>query len=211
MMASKGAIVPVNEVMKLAGVKFDPSVYVPAVSGYYTAPQRPDAEPAVQQLDHGLPLQQGRVQGRRPRPRSSRPRPGRRWRWPRPSSRPPATSARSRPAGRAGPSWRASAPGTTSSSRRKRNGFNGLDTRLAFTTPLHVRHIENLANMAQQGLFVYKGRSNAADAVFQSGECAMVHRHVGGLRRHQAQRRSSEAASARCRTTPTCPARRRTP
>jgi sn-glycerol 3-phosphate transport system substrate-binding protein len=46
----------------------------------------------------------------------------------------------------------------------KRNGFNGLDTRLNITTPLHVRHIENLANMAQQGLFVYKGRSNAADA-----------------------------------------------
>jgi sn-glycerol 3-phosphate transport system substrate-binding protein len=38
MMASKGAIVPVNEVMKQGGVKFDASVYVPAVSGYYTAP-----------------------------------------------------------------------------------------------------------------------------------------------------------------------------
>jgi sn-glycerol 3-phosphate transport system substrate-binding protein len=56
----------------------------------------------------------------------------------------------------------------------KRNGFNGLDTRLAITTPLHVRHIENLANMAQQGLFVYKGRNNAADATFVSGECAMT-------------------------------------
>ncbi len=39
MMASKGAIVPVNEVMKLRRrQKFDASVYVPAVSGYYTAP-----------------------------------------------------------------------------------------------------------------------------------------------------------------------------
>ncbi|MFY7907162.1 MAG: sn-glycerol-3-phosphate ABC transporter substrate-binding protein, partial [Burkholderiaceae bacterium] len=38
MMASKGAIVPVNEVMSRAGVKFDANVYVPAVSGYYTAP-----------------------------------------------------------------------------------------------------------------------------------------------------------------------------
>jgi len=56
----------------------------------------------------------------------------------------------------------------------KRNGFGGLDTRLAFNTPLHVRHIENLANMSKQGLFVYKGRGNAADATFVSGECAMV-------------------------------------
>ena len=38
MMASKGAIVPVGKVMKDAGQKFDPAVYVPAVAGYYTAP-----------------------------------------------------------------------------------------------------------------------------------------------------------------------------
>ena len=45
---------------------------------------------------------------------------------------------------------------------------------MAITTPLHQRHIENLANMAQQGLFVYKGRNNSADATFVSGECAMT-------------------------------------
>jgi sn-glycerol 3-phosphate transport system substrate-binding protein len=55
----------------------------------------------------------------------------------------------------------------------KRNGFNGLDARLVFNTPLHVRHIENLANLSRQGLFVYKGRAGAADATFVSGECAM--------------------------------------
>ena len=38
MMASKGAIVPVTEVMNKAGIKFDPAAYVPAVAGYYTAP-----------------------------------------------------------------------------------------------------------------------------------------------------------------------------
>src|SRR5512133_2671303 len=38
MMASKGAIVPVGKVMTDAGYKFDPKVYVPAVAGYYTAP-----------------------------------------------------------------------------------------------------------------------------------------------------------------------------
>ncbi|MDP2005811.1 MAG: extracellular solute-binding protein, partial [Rubrivivax sp.] len=38
----------------------------------------------------------------------------------------------------------------------------------------HVRHIENLANMSKQGLFVYKGRNNSADATFVSGECAMT-------------------------------------
>ena len=38
MMASKGAIVPVAKVMADAGDKFDPTAYVPAVAGYYTAP-----------------------------------------------------------------------------------------------------------------------------------------------------------------------------
>lgn len=33
MMASKNAIVPVGQVMKDAGQKFDPSVYIPAVAG----------------------------------------------------------------------------------------------------------------------------------------------------------------------------------
>src|ERR1700712_3233684 len=38
MMASKGAIVPVGQVMKDAGLKFDQSAYIPAVASYYTAP-----------------------------------------------------------------------------------------------------------------------------------------------------------------------------
>src|SRR5689334_24134603 len=36
MMAAKGAIKPVFEVMSEAGEKFDPKAYVPAVAGYYT-------------------------------------------------------------------------------------------------------------------------------------------------------------------------------
>ena len=38
MMSAKGAVVPVAKVMNDAGLKFDPSIYVPAVAGYYTAP-----------------------------------------------------------------------------------------------------------------------------------------------------------------------------
>ena len=38
MMAAKGAIVPVGKVLADAGYKFDPKAYIPAVVGYYTAP-----------------------------------------------------------------------------------------------------------------------------------------------------------------------------
>ena len=37
MMGAKGAIRPVAQVMKAAGEKFDPKVYIPAVAGYYTS------------------------------------------------------------------------------------------------------------------------------------------------------------------------------
>jgi hypothetical protein len=47
----------------------------------------------------------------------------------------------------------------------KNNGFGGLDARLEFNSPLHVRHFENLGNMAKQGLFVYKGRAGKAGMV----------------------------------------------
>ena len=56
----------------------------------------------------------------------------------------------------------------------KSNGLAGLDARLQIDSPLHVRHIENLANMAKQGLFVYKGRGAIPEASFVSGECAMI-------------------------------------
>src|SRR3546814_3003130 len=39
MMAAKGAVNPVYEVMETGGETFDPSVYLPTVTGYYTDPE----------------------------------------------------------------------------------------------------------------------------------------------------------------------------
>ena len=93
----------------------------------------------------------------------------------------------------------------------KNNGFGGTDARLVFNGPLQVRHIENLANMAKQGLFVYKGRGNVPDAAFISGECAMSMGSSGLLRPAEQGREVRVRRSRRCPTTPTCRARRRTP
>ena len=38
MMAARGAVKPVHELMRETGVAFDPNVYVPAVRGYYSLP-----------------------------------------------------------------------------------------------------------------------------------------------------------------------------
>jgi len=56
----------------------------------------------------------------------------------------------------------------------KNNGFGGLDARLKFNSPLHVRHIQNLANWAKQGFFTYAGRKSEPEATFYSGQCGML-------------------------------------
>jgi len=54
------------------------------------------------------------------------------------------------------------------------NGFGGPEARLAFDTPLHVRHLDNLAKLAKEGIFMYGGRGDQPNALFISGKCAMI-------------------------------------
>ena len=173
MMASKGAIKPVAEVMKQAGVAFDQNAYIPAVAGYYTAPNGQmlsfpfNSSTTVFHYNKDAFKAAGLDPEKPPKT------------WPEVAS----AAAKLKIAGHKCPfttSWISWTQLESFSAwhnvlfATQNNGFGGLGTRLAINTPLHVRHIENLANMAKQGLFVYKGRNNAADATFVSGECAMA-------------------------------------
>jgi len=173
MMASKGAIKPVAEVMKEGGQKFDQNAYVPAVAGYYTAP---NGQMLSFPFNSSTPVfhynkDAFKAAGLDPeKPPTT---------WPEVA----LAAAKLKASGHKCPfttSWISWTQLESFSAwhnvlfASKNNGFDGLDTRLAFNSPLHVRHIENLANMAKSGLFVYKGRGNAADATFVSGECAMA-------------------------------------
>ncbi|MFA7665939.1 MAG: sn-glycerol-3-phosphate ABC transporter substrate-binding protein UgpB [Burkholderiaceae bacterium] len=173
MMASKGAIVPVGKVMADAGLKFDASAYVPAVAGYYTAP---NGQMLSFPFNSSTPVfhynkDAFKAAGIDP-------------------DNPPTTwpgvalaAAKLKASGHKCPfttSWISWTQLETFSAwhnvefATKGNGMRGTDARLVFNSPLHVRHIENLANMAKQGLFIYKGRGNAGDSTFVSGECAMI-------------------------------------
>ncbi len=173
MMASKGAIKPVAEVMKEGGQKFDQNAYVPAVAGYYTAP---NGQMLSFPFNSSTPVfhynkDAFKAAGLDPeKPPTT---------WPEVA----LAAAKLKASGHKCPfttSWISWTQLESFSAwhnvlfASKNNGFDGLDTRLVFNSPLHVRHIENLANMAKSGLFVYKGRGNAADATFVSGECAMA-------------------------------------
>jgi sn-glycerol 3-phosphate transport system substrate-binding protein len=173
MMYSKGAIVPVTEVMKQAGEKFDSSVYVPAVAGYYTSPKGDmvsfpfNSSTTVFYYNKDMFAKAGLDPEKPPRT------------W----QEFVATAAKLKANGEKCPyttGWQSWVHLESFSAwhnvefATKNNGFGGLDARLAFNSPLHVKHIENLANWARQGYFVYAGRKNEPEAKFYSGECAML-------------------------------------
>ena len=173
MMAAKGATVPVGKVLADAGYKFDPSVYIPAVVGYYTAPNGQmlsypfNSSTTVLNYNKDLFRKAGLDPNTPPKT------------WPELVG----MAAKLKASGVACPfttSWQSWTQLESFSTwhntlfATESNGFGGTNARLAFNSPLHVRHIENLANMSQQGLFHYRGRGNKADASFYSGECAMA-------------------------------------
>jgi sn-glycerol 3-phosphate transport system substrate-binding protein len=54
------------------------------------------------------------------------------------------------------------------------NGFGGLNAELRINNPMMLKHMENLVRWQREGLFRYGGRDGAGDALFPSGECAII-------------------------------------
>jgi sn-glycerol 3-phosphate transport system substrate-binding protein len=178
MMASKNAIVPAGKVMADAGKKFDPAAYVPAVAGYYTAPNGQllsfpyNSSTTVFYYNKDAFKAAGLDPEKAPAT------------WPEVA----LAAAKLKANGHKCPltiAWQSWTQLESFSAwhnvefASKQNGLAGMDARLKINTPLHVRHIENLANMVKQGLFVYKGRRNVPEPAFISGECAMTTTSTG--------------------------------
>ena len=178
MMASKGAIVPVGQVMKDAGYKFDPNAYVAAVAGYYTAPNGQmlsfpfNSSTTIFYINKDAFKAAGIDTTKPPTT------------WPEVA----LAAAKLKASGHKCPltiAWQGWTQLESFSAwhnvefASKHNGLAGLDARMKVDSPLHERHIENLANMAKQGLFIYKGRANVPEASFISGECAMITTSAG--------------------------------
>ncbi len=172
MMASK-AIKPVTDVFKDGGITFDAAQYVPAVSSYYTAPNGQmlsfpfNSSTTVFFYNKDMFKKHGLDPNKAPAT------------WPEVA----AAAAKLKTSGeKCGftPAWQSWTQLESFSAwhntvfATKNNGFDGWGARLAFNSPLHVRHIENLANMQKQGLMTYAGRRTEAEAKFWTGECAML-------------------------------------
>ena len=171
MMASK-AIKPVGEVMKQAGVNFDTKAYVPAVAGYYTSAKGEmlsfpfNSSTTVMYYNKDMFKKNG-LGDKAPAT------------WPEVALAAAKLKGSGEKCGFT-PAWQSWTQLESFSTwhntqfATKNNGFGGMDARLTFNSPLHVRHIENLQNMTKQGLMNYSGRRTEAEAKFWTGECGML-------------------------------------
>ena len=172
MMAARGAIYPVFELMRDQGEPFTPNAYLPAVAGYYS-----DADGNMlsfpfnastpilyynKTLFHGAGLDADK--------------PPKTW------DEVGAAAKRLRAAGApcgfttSWPSWinieNFSAFHNLPISTRS-NGFGGIDAVLTFNNPLVVRHIAQLAEWQKTKIFDYSGRAQSAEPRFENGECGI--------------------------------------
>jgi sn-glycerol 3-phosphate transport system substrate-binding protein len=172
MMAARGAIYPVFELMRDQAEPFSPTAYLPAVAGYYSDVAGNmlsfpfNASTPILYYNKNL----FRAAGLDPEiaPKT----------WPEVG----AAAKRLRQAGAAcgfttsWPSWinveNFSAYHNLPISTEA-NGFGGLDALLTFNNPVLVRHIAQLAEWQTDKVFDYSGRATKAEPRFQKGECGI--------------------------------------
>ncbi|HET7362862.1 MAG TPA: sn-glycerol-3-phosphate ABC transporter substrate-binding protein UgpB [Burkholderiales bacterium] len=177
MMAAKGAIVPVAKVMADAKEPFDPKAYLPTVSGYYT-----DLKGNMLSFPFNSSTVMFYINRDAFKKAGLAPQAPKTWKEFQ------AAAEKLKAAGQqcvyttSWPSWTHienfsawhNVPIGT-----KQNGMGGFDAEFTINSPLHVRHVAMLGELAKNGMFTYAGRTNQGDGKFASGECAMVTASAG--------------------------------
>ena len=179
MMAARGAIKPVYELAQETGVNLDPKNYVGGVRGYYSTA---DGKLVSMPFNSSTPVtwynkDAFKKAGLDPN------KPPRTWE----ETREAAKKIRAANAAACGytmawPTWTQfetfsaihNIPLAT-----KANGLKGMDAELKINSPLHIKHMQTLIEMQKEGSFKYGGRDAAGDALFPSGECAIIHASSG--------------------------------
>ena len=171
MMAAKGAIKPVYEVMGESGLPFDPNAYLPTVTGYYTTNEGKMLSMPFNSSTPVLYYNKDAFKKAGLDPNK----PPKTW---------PEVAKYARKLVKVGytgfstawiswihlenfSAWHNIPIGT------KANGFGGLDTKFVINSPLHVKHIQQLADWQKEKIFIYGGRRNLGNAKFSSEEVAM--------------------------------------
>ncbi len=173
MMAAKGAIKPVYQLMAEAGEKFDPKAYLGAVYAYYSDTQGRllsmpfNSSSQVLYINDDAFKKAGLDPANPPKT------------WPEVGQAAEKLKASGAPCAFT-TGWQSWVQLESFSAwhnvpiSTKENGIGGLDTRLEWNEPVKVRHIQTLGEWAKKGLFTYAGRKDEPLAKFTSGDCAMI-------------------------------------
>lgn len=174
MMAAKGAIKPVQEMMREAGEKFDPQSYLPAITGYYSTAKGEmlsfpfNSSSAIMWYNKDAFRKAGLNPDAPPKT------------WPELFDAAKKLRASGHPTCGFATAWVTwlnieqfsawhNVPLGT-----KANGMDGFDTEFRFNSPLHVRHLQNLVELQKDKTFDYAGRTNTGEGRFTSGECPIM-------------------------------------
>lgn len=172
MMAAKGAIYPIFELMQDAGEMFDAQPFLPAIAGYYADLSNNllsypfNVSTPILYYNKTLFRQAGLDPNVPPRT------------WPELEKAAQRLRDAGAPCGFSShwPSWihieNFSALHDLPIASRA-NGLRGLDAELTFNNPAVIRHITALAAWQKTKIFEYGGRGTQAEPKFISGECAI--------------------------------------
>ncbi len=169
MMAAKGAVYPVEQVMKMAGEKFDKSDFLPAVISYYQTPQGEllsmpfnSSTPvlwynadALKKAGVGVPITWAEMKTASEKLVASGMDCGFSFGW------------QSWVMVENYSAWHNLEIGT------KENGFAGLDTKFSINNNHVKRILGQISDWSKTGLFKYGGRRGDSLSMFTNGECAM--------------------------------------
>ena len=171
MMAAKGAVKPVQDLMKDAGEPFDPKSYLPGITGYYSTAKGemlsfPFNSSSMVMWINKDQLKKAGLNADAP-PKT----------WPEVFEAAKKLRASVSPTCGFSTAWTTWAHIEQLSAwhnvplSTKANGLDGFDTELKFNSPLHVKHLSNLVELQKDKTFDYAGRTNAGEGRFTSGEC----------------------------------------
>lgn len=171
MMSAKGAIKPVQELMREAGEPFDPQAFLPAISGYYSTSKGEmlsmpfNSSSLVMWYNRDAFRKAGLDPANPPRT------------WPEVFDAARRLKAAGYDSCGFSTAWTTWANLEQLSAwhnvplATKANGLDGFDVELKFNAPLQVRHIQNLVDLQKDKTFDYSGRGNNGEGRFTSGEC----------------------------------------
>lgn len=183
MLSAKGAVKPVYELLAEAGVELDTNDYLPAIRGYYSSA---DGKLMSMPFNSSTTIMFYNKEAFRKAGLDPEKAP-RTWAELRADAKKIKESGASCAFTTAWPTWaQIEQLGAIHNVgvATKANGFEGLDATLQLTNPLFVKHVTTLVEMAKEGTFRYGGRDGAGDALFASGECAIIHASSGARARY---------------------------